>query len=96
MELPSWRLSPNRLPFTGTPGSGHSLCRKAVWIGVKDVIRQKERADRPSPKKISFVMMVNSGLPPLPQEPTRYPRTGDCCAMCGIKQMVVKLDLLPF
>lgn len=28
-ELPSWRLSPNRFPFTGTPGSGHSLCLNA-------------------------------------------------------------------
>lgn len=30
IELPSWRLSPKRFPFTGTPGSGHSLCRKAA------------------------------------------------------------------
>lgn len=28
-ELPSWRLSPNLFPLTGTPGSGHSLCLKA-------------------------------------------------------------------
>lgn len=30
MELPSWRFSPKRFPFTGTPGSGHSLWRKAA------------------------------------------------------------------
>jgi len=29
MELPSWKLSPKRLPFKGMPGSGHSLCPKA-------------------------------------------------------------------
>lgn len=35
MELPSWRLSPNRFPFTGTPGSGHSLWRNAIEIAER-------------------------------------------------------------
>lgn len=39
MELPSWRFSPKRFPFTGTPGSGHSLWRKAV--GKKERKRLK-------------------------------------------------------
>lgn len=29
MELPSWKLSPKRRAFSGTPGSGHSLRPKA-------------------------------------------------------------------
>lgn len=39
MELPSCRLSPNRLPLTGTPGSGHSLCRKAEEGDVQAMVR---------------------------------------------------------
>lgn len=39
MELPSCRLSPNRLPLTGTPGSGHSLCRKAGEGDVQAMVR---------------------------------------------------------
>lgn len=39
MELPSWRFSPKRFPFTGTPGSGHSLWRKAA--GKKERKRLK-------------------------------------------------------
>lgn len=43
MELPSWKLSPKRLAFSGMPGSGHSLrpnaCKKKKqntiwWIPV--------------------------------------------------------------
>lgn len=29
IELPNWKLSPNRLALIGIPGSGHSLCPNA-------------------------------------------------------------------
>lgn len=41
-ELPSCRLSPNLFPFTGTPGSGHSLCLKAEYMGKQRVSCYKE------------------------------------------------------
>lgn len=38
MELPSWKLSPKRLAFSGIPGSGHSLrpnaCNKKKQKGI--------------------------------------------------------------
>lgn len=68
MELPSWRLSPNRFPFTGMPGSGHSLCRKAVWMGGKDVIRQSWCAGGP-PKSASLLWSTYPSTS-TPQEPT--------------------------
>lgn len=49
MELPSWRFSPKRFPFTGTPGSGHSLWRKAArkqrwgWRGELSAVAEKSK-----------------------------------------------------
>lgn len=52
MELPSWRFSPKRFPFTGTPGSGHSLWRKAAgknkekgWRGEPSTVAQQSGKD---------------------------------------------------
>jgi hypothetical protein len=50
MELPSCRLSPNRLPLTGTPGSGHSLCRKAGEGDTQTMVRLRWHTNGTSKK----------------------------------------------